>query len=135
MELVKIRLKETKDEAFIYNSWLKSNRAQHANMPNGDYFEHYKAIIADVLYKSIVAIACDPNDPEFIYGYLVIRPIDDVNIIHYAYIKKPFRRFGILKQLAKSQNLNLNEPILITCKAPEYFKKYTLVYRPDLKKL
>lgn len=135
MELVSIRLKETKDDPFIYNSWLKSNRAKHANMPTSDYFAHYKKLINNLLYKSLTFIACDPKDPEFIYGYIVIRPIEDLKIIHYVYVKKPFRRFGVLKQLLKSQEINLADPILITTKPPEYFKKYTLVYRPDLKEL
>lgn len=104
-------------------------------MPTSDYFAHYRKLIADLLYKSITVVACDPQDPEFIYGYAVIRPIEDLKIIHYAYTKKPFRRFGVLKQILKSQDVNLADPIVITTKAPEYFKKYMTVYRPDLKEL
>lgn len=135
MELVAIRLKESKDEPFIYNSWLQSNKSRHPNIPSSDYYSLYKKIIADVLYKSIVVIACDPQDPEFIYGYAVIRPIDDVKIIHYVYVKKPFRRFGVAKKMLESQEINLRDPIVITAKAPEFIKNYSLIYKPDLKTL
>lgn len=135
LELVAIRLKESKDEPFIYNSWLQSNKSKHPNIPASDYYSIYKKIIADALYKSIVVIACNRQDPEFIYGYAVIRPIDDVKIIHYVYVKKPFRRFGLAKQMLESQDINLKDPVIVTAKAPEFVKGYTLIYKPELKTL
>lgn len=135
MELIHIRLKEAADEPFIFNSWLQSNRTRHQNMPTSDYYATYKDIVTDILYKSLVVVACDPESPDFIYGYVVIRPIDDVPIIHYAYVKKPFRRWGIFKELLKNQNIELSEPVLVTTKPPEFMKKYLMVYRPDLKRI
>ncbi len=77
-------------------------------------------------------IACDPSDPEFIYGYLVVRPLDDVKIIHYAYVKKPFRKFGILKKLLSECQIDLSNPICVTTKGPDFIK-YQMVYKPELK--
>lgn len=133
MDMILIRLKESGDEPFIYNSWLQSNRAKHPNMPTSDYYAHYKKIVTDILYKSMVIVACDPSSPEFIYGYLVIRPVDDIPILHYAYVKKPFRKFGILKQLLKNQNIDIKEPVLVTIKPPDFLKHWLLVHRPGLK--
>lgn len=135
MDLFHIRLKESGDEPFIFNSWLQSNRMRHSNMPTSDYYAHYKKIVTDILYKSIVVVACDPESPDFIYGYLVIRPMDDIPILQYAYTKKPFRRWGIFKKLAANQGIDLKEPVLTTIKPPVYFKNYLLVYRPDLKSI
>jgi hypothetical protein len=44
----------------------------------------------------VVRVACLPDAPDVILGYLV----REGHIVHWAYVKKPFRRLGILRALA-----------------------------------
>jgi ribosomal protein S18 acetylase RimI-like enzyme len=51
--------------------------------------------VAEILQRPEVrvAVACDPEDAELIYGYAVCEPAND--IIHWAHVKHSFRRNGI----------------------------------------
>ena len=54
-------------------------------------------------------VACDPVDPNVIYGYLVMGEVAGEDVVHYVYIKSAFRQMGIAKMLAKSAHLNLDK--------------------------
>lgn len=45
--------------------------------------------------RSSASIACSPEDPDVIVGYLVYEP----KTIHYVYVKEAFRKLGICRRL------------------------------------
>jgi len=104
-------------------------------MPKNDYYQHYKELIKNVLDKSEVMIACDPNDDDFFFGYMIVRIVDDIKIVHYCYTKKPFRRFGVQRKLLEHFELTNGDPIIITCRKPDFLTKIETLYKPELKKI
>lgn len=91
------------DLPFIFNSWLKSFRdsPQVQGVPNTLYYAEQHALIGQLLKDSYVLIACNPDDPGQIYGYAVgcAKPEPDHSVLHWVYVKHPFRNFGIAKAL------------------------------------
>lgn len=89
------------DANFIYNSWLKSYRDSYAvqGVGNGLYYEYHHDLAKDLMVHSVEnggqLIACDPEDPSVIYGYVVYSRINSNPCIHYIYVKHPFRKFGL----------------------------------------
>ena len=89
------------DMSFILNSWLKSYRNSEfaKDLANPVYFENHSKIIQHLLAKSNVIIACNPEELTQIYGYSVFEQYESVTILHYIYVKFPYRKFGIAKNL------------------------------------
>ena len=71
------------------------------------FFGIYNHIIDRILERSYVLIACDPTNSSEIMGWVCFEKVnDDVNthltknvIVHYIYVKEPFRHFGIAHKL------------------------------------
>lgn len=89
------------DESFIRSSYLRSYRSCDSNnrMDNDVYFYNYGKIISNLLSRCDTTIACDPVEDYHIYGFAIVEAIDDIPVVHYAYVKQPFRRFGICKEM------------------------------------
>lgn len=102
---VQIRAATEADVPFIFNSWLKSYRNSLKTVSNAVYFNGHHKVIEALLATSTVSVACDTSDNTQLFGYLVHEEVDGVVIVHYAYVKHPFRKLGILKQLLGSANI------------------------------
>lgn len=100
---VAYRAPKTDDLAFIMATWLNGQRIQGDNryLNNYAYFRWQKHRIAATLTRSLVTVICNPNDESQILGFLVYRQVDELFIIHYAHMKKPYRRLGIMSALIR----------------------------------
>jgi hypothetical protein len=110
--LFHIRPVSAGDVSFIYNSWLKSYRdsPQVKSIPNTLYYAEHHAVIENI-FKSpncTIGIACNPEEQDQIYGYLVGDILDRITkvqasgyvaVVHWLYVKHPFRMNGIAKGL------------------------------------
>lgn len=105
MEKIKVefrKLNKDKDQNFIFNSWLKSNRNSYhtKHVVNDIYFFEHKMIIQYLMDTSDFLVAVNPEDPDQIYGYICYEHIkDEIPVIHYIYVKYTYRKLGIAKQL------------------------------------
>lgn len=93
------------DINFIKASWLRSYRygslfAQ--GITNEIYYLFHAQLIVRLLDRGAsVLVACDINDPNVVFGFLVSEP----GVAHFAYVKRPFRRLGILRRLHEESGL------------------------------
>lgn len=56
-----------------------------------------------------------PEDPMVVLGYLVLERYSDRRpILHFAYVKGPFQKNGIMRMLLKYAEINLNDKIEYT---------------------
>ena len=103
MKSLKIRAIREGDAPFIFNSWLRSYRESPAvvAVPNGIFYEQHHKVISRILESSYsqVLVACDAEDDDKLYGYVVGEFLPGVNIIHWVYCKQECRREGIGGQL------------------------------------
>ena len=96
---IRIRDYRPEDHNFILSTWLKSYRnsifAKH--IPNDPYFRHHDRLISNLLMRAKVDVVCDPLYENQVFGYVVRSPRRD--IVHYIYIKYPFRKLGLAQHL------------------------------------
>ena len=86
---------------FVLDSWCKTVAAE----PPWDYstphhttplppsvmiYEH-DIILKKIIPHSTITLACDPSDPDTVWGYICT----DDNLLHFIYVKSAFRGFGI----------------------------------------
>jgi hypothetical protein len=96
-----IRPGQPADYPLIYNSWLKSYRDSPTvkSVPNTPYFAGHHEIIERLLPLSVIRVACDPGKPGEIFGYAVAQDLAQGRVLHWIYVKHPFRGFGLAKAL------------------------------------
>lgn len=94
------------DWPFIFATWLRCYRyssafAQH--IPEPVFFRYHHAAIQRILDRGAqIRVAHLVDDSSVILGYLVTEP----GVIHFAYVKKAFRRHGIATDLFRGLDVN-----------------------------
>lgn len=128
------------DYPFIANSYLKSYRCAPAAkaMINDVYFPEYKARLEAIVATGSVLVACASDDPDQILGYLLFSELAGRTILHYVYVKYPFRQHGIAKSLILTAKPDFGNSHTVITHQPkgwqEVSNKYQLVYNPALVK-
>ena len=100
---INIRPATADDLPFIFNSWLKAYK--HSSLfakriKHEVFFKYHHAVVERILARGATVLVATPvDDQNTILGYVVAEPLD-VPTLHFVYVKAPFRRFGIGRQLA-----------------------------------
>jgi len=106
--MYQVRKAKSDDINFIYATWLRSYKH---DSPLTKYtkrtlfFDEHQKLLDRLLPKIQVIVACDENDQDLIFGFLAFEP----KIVHFVYVKEPFRKMGIARKLIESQGINVNE--------------------------
>lgn len=100
---IAIRSYDNADVGFIFNSWLKSFRESPTvrRVPNSVYYENHHSLIDTILAssRSQLLVACNPEDANEIYGYVVAEYFEERTVVHWVYCKQKFRQKGVARQL------------------------------------
>ena len=94
------------DLPFIYSTWSKSYRYDSAlgkSCRNSIFFPYFNRVMDWILSQddTQVIVAADPANPNVVYGYLITQP----NIVHYAFTKEAFQRWGICLSLMQKAGM------------------------------
>lgn len=86
------------DRSFIFSTWLLG--LYHGNDWFGEidkdvYFKQYQQVIDALLKKSEVRVACLPDEPDVVLGYVAYTG----NTLHWVFVKKAWRKLGIATAL------------------------------------
>ena len=98
---VAIRPADSGDVGLIYSSWLKSywdaRPPALRGVPREVFFSDHghHGVITRLLPRSSVLVACEPEDPSEIYGWLCASP----RALHYVYVKELWRRKHVATRL------------------------------------
>lgn len=93
-----IRQPRKSDLNLIQNSFAKTMKTESRlgrSCSSKLFYSKFQNIIDYILDRSSILIAAAPEDHDVILGYLIYEP----GIIHYAFVKYPFRRLNIIKDL------------------------------------
>lgn len=103
---VTIRSAEAGDLNFVLNSWLKRYRdAIRARFVSDKvYYAVQHEVITKILQQPglVALVACNAAEPNQIYGYVIAEKnhiVPDLMLVHWIYVKGPFRKFGLAKSL------------------------------------
>lgn len=97
-----VRPKAHGDNSFIYSSYLKSHRKNwpYFWVPHLLYFRPQTEVLTFLLRTASVLVACFPEDPNAILGYIISQPLPDALALHYVYTK--LRRIGVGRGLLRA---------------------------------
>jgi GNAT superfamily N-acetyltransferase len=117
MEEIPIHLRRAQEDdvPLIYDSWMKSfksSRFAQTVDPNVYYPEQH-SVISYLLARTQVVLAVSDEAEKQIYGYLCYDPSQGPLILHYCYVKQPYRGFGIATKLI-STVLKQDQPFYYT---------------------
>jgi hypothetical protein len=123
------------DIPFIFNSWLKSfrNGLICKYVDNAVYFSEHHKLVEKLLKRSTTKIACNPTNPEDIYGYISYETIDGIFCLHYGYVKQTFRNLGIFRTLMQNTGADFKTAGVFshsTPISPALMPKFQLMYHP-----
>ena len=77
------------DVSYVHSSFLKSYH-QHSIMkfvPNTIYYKNQEEIIHYLTKNANTLIACFPEDPEEIMGYIIYEIVSDMLVLHWIQVK------------------------------------------------
>lgn len=93
------------DRDYICRTMLYSHfsLSSHARKINRDsYMSGQNKIINSLLSYAKTLIVADPEDSDIIYAFIVYEQgLGEFDVIHYAHVRKDFRKLGLLKNLVQ----------------------------------
>lgn len=131
---VKIRYAGPGDLNFIKATWLRSLRfgsKMHKNIPSDLYYKRYGAFIEDTFKRTTIGlVACLPDDSDLVLGYAILEVYKpDVCVLHWTYVKKPFREQGIATKLLSQHMIDAYSH---QTKCSKFITKERWAYNPFL---
>lgn len=105
-QLITLRIGQPDDLNFVYSTWLKGlyyGDSWFSDIPKDIFMKKYHAVLDGILKRNntTLIVACLKDDPDTILGYSVAswHPTDPGYVLHWAFVKSPWRRIGIGKSL------------------------------------
>lgn len=92
------------DLGFLRDPWVQEMRHSpwSRGVPDDVYFPEMKAFVGRVLRRSYTLIACNPEDPTHVFGFVTFeRP----NVVHWIYVKRAYQRVGLGQALLDAAKL------------------------------
>lgn len=90
------------DHAYVIRTWIESYRDEQAEMRTSDYEDWMRLRInADVL------LACHESEPTAILGWMATAVEGEAARLHYAYVRRRYRRQGIARALFEQVTGNI----------------------------
>lgn len=100
---VTLRLGKPEDLEFILATWLRTYRhhSQFAKkISNKVFYENHQNIIQRIIERGAQIRVVHPiGEPDTILGYSCVENNNSSPVVHFVYVKKAFREFGLAKTL------------------------------------
>lgn len=103
---IKVRAFREADIPLVMDSWMETYRSAPdvRLVPNEVYFPTQRRVIRALMARCRLAVACDPNDEDQVYGWVAWEERERDVVIHYTYTKGIFRRMGVARRLWQVAN-------------------------------
>jgi hypothetical protein len=111
-----VRPLESGDGAFVFATWLnhlKGSSTYGKALERGAFFKTFHRTIEGLLKRPTcrTLVASPLGEPEIILGYLVTDAVGERPVVHFAFVKGPFRGHGVMRALWSASGLDGNECI------------------------
>ncbi len=109
MAEVKLRDAVPDDLNFVYSTMLRGlyyGNEFYGEIDKKPFFVAYDSVIKQMLHKSgmKLVIACLTSEPDAIVGWALLEPQEQV--LHFLYVKDPWRKKGIANQLLAGYHID-----------------------------
>lgn len=116
---VLIRKPKPSDQGYVASTWVRALCAA-----DRDTTEGAAGVTVDRLLDHpnvSCLLACDPDRPAGIHGWLVWSPMKAIRLVHFAYVRAPLRDRGIASALRSAAGLDdETRPLVYTLRGPLY---------------
>lgn len=114
-----IRSMRVTDIPRIFRDWLQSyhSATEIRHVPNPVYYHwHHKLLESLMVDETVVwLVACDAANPDLITGWLCAQQFaGDQYLVHYVYVPKTYRRFGLASRLLATLGLAKDVGVMVT---------------------
>ena len=114
----------------IWRSEVGNRGVARTPIPPSLSLYYHDIILKKILANCTLLVACDPEDPDVIWGYVAFDPKDPV--LHFVYVKGAFRRMGIGTRLMEeafdrckgSWSQIENHPVVVSHRTEGLFKAW-----------
>ncbi len=96
-----LRVATEADKAYVCASHLKHYHRGHPSkyVPDRVYFRGQGHVLDYLWAHATVTLACFPEAPEEILGYIVVEPVGEALALHYIYVRHSCRLRHVGRQL------------------------------------
>lgn len=116
--MISIRPAALEDWGFVIGTWLDSFRDEpEAGMVSMEsWYPSMEPELKKLLNRkaSRTLVACGDDDPSFLYGFICGEPSQPVPLVHYVFVKQPYRRWkdkpGIASRLFAALGVDPRTP-------------------------
>jgi len=102
------------DNAFVISNWLHGIRDSRdaGAIPSRDFFPIMWPVIGRLLERPGVRtiVACEAREPSLVYGFIAGDTTGPQPVVHYVYVKGPFRRAGYARGLFRALGVDPERP-------------------------
>lgn len=100
---VQLRPMVASDVNFILHSWLESYRKspQVETVLGPVYFRQHHRLLSSLLPGCSVIVLANPEDLNQILGWACWQKLSDFLVLHYVYVKAPFRQLGLARTMVE----------------------------------
>lgn len=116
--------RDTEDRAFVVSTWSRSFKLSHsAGLISS---ESWPAVMHVELEKILeragarTVIACAGDDRNSFYGWIAADTTARVPVLHYVYVKEPYRLAGIGRRLFAAIGIDPAQFFVYVCRGPSY---------------
>jgi len=101
---IKIRDYNFDDYAFVKSSWIKnqSHSKPYSLMLKEEFFNNFGSILDNKIKDCMIYVICNPECEQQTYGYIAYDQREELQVIHFIYIKGIYRGLNISDMLIKS---------------------------------
>ncbi len=120
----------------MISSYLKTLRMRTPNrfIPDDVYYPKFREKIERILKIADGYTLCNPEDQDQVFGYALIEHYKAADVVHFCYVKFPFRKMGMARSLLQSVIRPGQQGTLVTHTTDDNFErlahKYLLIYDP-----
>jgi GNAT superfamily N-acetyltransferase len=112
------------DRAFMVSTWSRSTKLSHSaglisseSWPTVMHREYNLALDRD---DARALIACERDDPDYFYGWVAGDTSGRVPVLFFVYVKEPFRRAGIARQLLAAIGIDPSQYFVYVSRGSSY---------------
>lgn len=110
------------DRPFVVSTWSSSFKKSHS--AGIIHTDDWAALMRPQLEKVLdrdearTLIACDKDDANYFYGWIAGDTSESTPVVFYVYVKEPYRRSGIARQLFAALGVDPSRYFVYVCGAP-----------------
>lgn len=113
---VQLRPVELGDVALVMSSWLSSYRDGPVGrlITDSVFYSETRPIVQALVSRCPPVVACDPANPDSIYGWACGERVGGALVVHFVYVRQPWRGWGIARQLVAALGYQPGEKLYAT---------------------